>query len=121
MSESIRGIMDVTMDKLRSVVDAETVIGDPIKVDDVTLIPVSKIAFGLASGGSDFASKHTQKDLFGGGGGAGVTITPVAFLVIHNDNVRMMPVYSEMNTVDKAINMAPDILDKVKSLVSKDK
>ncbi|MCQ2450222.1 MAG: GerW family sporulation protein [Clostridia bacterium] len=121
MSESIKGIMDVTMEKLRSVVDAETIIGSPIKVDEVTLIPVSKISFGLASGGSDFPSKHTQNELFGGGGGAGVTISPVAFIVVHNDNVRMMPVYSEMNTFDKAVNMAPELFDKVKSLFNKGK
>ena len=77
MSEnSIKSIMDVTMDKLRAMVDANTIIGDPIVVGDVTLLPVSKVSFGLATGGSDFPSK-TQSGLFGGGGGAGVTIAPV--------------------------------------------
>ena len=71
MSEnSIKSIMDVTMDKLRAMVDANTIIGDPIVVGDVTLLPVSKVSFGLATGGSDFPSK-TQSGLFGGGGGAG--------------------------------------------------
>ena len=82
MSEnSIKSIMDVTMDKLRAMVDANTIIGDPIVVDGVTLIPVSKVSFGLATGGSDFPSK-TQSGLFGGGGGAGVTVSPVAFIAV---------------------------------------
>ena len=77
MSEnSIKSIMDVTMDKLRAMVDANTIIGHPIVVDGVTLIPVSKVSFGLATGGSDFPSK-TQSGLFGGGGGAGVTVSPL--------------------------------------------
>ena len=95
MSEnSIKSIMDVTMDKLRAMVDANTIIGDPIVVGDVTLLPVSKVSFGLATGGSDFPSK-TQSGLFGGGGGAGVTIAPVAFIAVCDGSVKMMPVYNE--------------------------
>ena len=82
MSENnIKSIMDTTMDKLRAMVDANTIIGDPIVVDNITLLPVSKVSFGLATGGSDFPSK-TQAGLFGGGGGAGVTIAPVAFIAV---------------------------------------
>ncbi len=116
MSENnIKGIMDVTMDKLRAMVDADTIIGTPLVVGNITLLPVSRVSFGLATGGSDFASKN-QSGLFGGGGGAGVTINPVAFIAINGENVHMLPVYSEMNTIDKAINMAPELIDKVKSL-----
>lgn len=116
MSENnIKGIMDVTMDKLRAMVDADTIIGTPLVVGNITLLPVSRASFGLATGGSDFASKN-QSGLFGGGGGAGVTINPVAFIAINGENVHMLPVYSEMNTIDKAINMAPELIDKVKSL-----
>ena len=96
-------------------VDADTIIGTPVVVGNVTLVPVSRVSFGLATGGSDFPSKNGQ-ELFGGGGGAGVTVNPVAFICINGDNVHMMPVYSEMNTIDKAINMAPELIDKVKSL-----
>ncbi len=116
MSENnIKTVMDTTMDKLRTMVDADTIIGTPIVVGNVTLLPVSRVSFGLATGGSDFPSKNGQ-ELFGGGGGAGVTVNPVAFICINGDNVHMMPVYSEMNTIDKAINMAPELIDKVKSL-----
>ena len=121
MSEnSIKGIMDITMDKLRAMVDANTIIGDPIVVGDITLIPVSKVSFGVATGGSDFPSK-TQSGLFGGGGGAGVTLSPVAFIAINGQSVKMMPVYNEMTSVDKAISMAPEVLEKAKEIFSKDK
>jgi len=116
MSENnLKSVMDTTMDKLRTMVDADTIIGTPIVVGNVTLLPISRVSFGLATGGSDFPSKSGQ-ELFGGGGGAGVTVNPVAFICINGDNVHMMPVYSEMNTIDKAINMAPELIDKIKSL-----
>ncbi|MBE6810646.1 MAG: sporulation protein YtfJ [Ruminococcaceae bacterium] len=119
MSENgIKTVMDTTMEKLRTMVDADTIIGTPIVVGNITLLPVSRVSFGLATGGSDFPSKSGQQ-LFGGGGGAGVTVNPVAFICINGDNVHMMPVYSEMNTIDKAINMAPELIDKVKSLFNK--
>ena len=119
MSENnLQGIMNITMEKLRAMVDADTIIGTPIAVGDITLIPVSKISFVVASGGSDFPSK-TNKDLFGGGGGAGVTVNPVAFICVNGENVHMMPIYSQMGTIDKAINMAPELIDKVKSLFDK--
>lgn len=120
MSEKIKGIMDTTMDKLHAMVDADTIIGTPVVLGDLTLIPVSKVAFGLATGGSDFPSK-TEKQIFGGGGGAGVTITPVAFIAVNGDNVKMMPIYNELTTIDKAITMAPELLDKVKELFKKEK
>ena len=121
MSEnSIKSIMDVTMDKLRAMVDANTIIGDPIVVDGVTLIPVSKVSFGLVTGGSDFPSK-TQSGLFGGGGGAGVTVSPVAFIAVSEGNVKMMPVYNELSSFDKAFALAPEVLEKAKEVFKKEK
>lgn len=101
-------------------VDANTIIGDPIVVDGVTLIPVSKVSFGLATGGSDFPSK-TQSGLFGGGGGAGVTVSPVAFIAVSEGNVKMMPVYNELSSFDKAFALAPEVLEKVKEVFKKEK
>ena len=119
MSENnIKGIMDTTMDKLHAMVDADTIIGTPIVLGETTLLPVSKVAFGLATGGSDFPSK-SGAGLFGGGGGAGVTITPVAFISVTNGSVKMMPIYNELTTVDKALTMAPELLDKIKELFTK--
>ena len=121
MSEnSIKNIMDVTMDKLRAMVDANTIIGDPIVVGDITLIPVSKVSFGVATGGSDFPSK-TQSGLFGGGGGAGVPVSPVAFIAVSGGNAKKMPVYNELSSAEKAIAMAPEVLEKAKEIFSKDK
>ncbi len=119
MSESkIKGILDTTMEKLRGMVDAEVITGSPIEVGNITLIPVSRVSFGLATGGSDFPSK-TGAELFGGGGGAGVTVVPVAFIVISGDNVKMMPIYNDLTTVEKAISMTPEIIEKAKELLSK--
>ena len=120
MSENnIKGIMDTTMDKLRAMVDADTITGSPIVVGDVTLIPVSRVSFGLATGGSDFPTKTSDKQLFGGGGGAGVTIAPVAFIAIQGGNVKMLPVYNDLTSVEKAISMAPELIDKAKELFPK--
>ena len=119
MSENnIKAIMDTTMEKLRAMVDADVITGTPTVIGDVTLIPVSKVAFGLATGGSDFPSKN-QGQLFGGGGGAGVTVSPVAFIVISGGNVKMLPVYNELTTVEKAVSMAPEIIEKAKELFPK--
>lgn len=121
MSEnSIKSIMEVTMDKLRAMVDADTIVGSPIVSEGITLIPISKVSFGLATGGSDFPSK-SGAGLFGGGGGAGVTVSPVAFIAISDGNVKMLPIYNELSPAEKAINMAPELVSKVKELFGKDK
>lgn len=117
---NIKGIMDTTMDKLRTLVDADTIIGTPIVSGNLTLIPVSKVSFGMATGGSDFPSKN-QNGLFGGGGGAGVSINPIAFIVVNGDYVKMLPINNDSTVIDKAISLAPELLDKVKSLFTKEK
>lgn len=118
MSDKIKGVMDTTMDKLKAMVDADVITGSPKVFGDITLIPVSKVTFGLATGGSDFPTKQ-GKELFGGGGGAGVSVTPIAFIVISGDNVRMMPIYNELTTIEKAVSMAPEIIDKAKDFFNK--
>ena len=122
MSEHpIEGLMDVTLEKIKSMVDSNTIIGNPINMPDGTLIlPVSKVAFGFASGGSDFPSK-TSKQLFGGGGGAGVAISPIAFLVVRGNSVRMLQLADTSNSVDRAIGMMPEMVDKVADLFGKNK
>ncbi|MEG0768436.1 MAG: GerW family sporulation protein [Ruthenibacterium sp.] len=120
MSEHpIQGLMDVTLEKIRSMVDANTIVGNPINMADGTLIlPISKISFGFASGGSDFPSK-TTRELFGGGGGAGMAITPVAFLVVRESGVRMIQLADTSNHVDRAIGMLPEMVDKITALFKK--
>lgn len=117
---AIKGIMDVTMDKIRAMADADTIIGKEIKLDNgIVIIPISKVSFGFASGGSDFPSK-TNKELFGGGAGAGISVTPTAFIVINNNDVRMLQISKKADSTDKAIDMLPDLFDKITALFKKD-
>ncbi len=119
MSEAnIKGIMDVTMEKIRAMVDADTIIGEPMNVDGATILPVSKVSFGLATGGSDFGGKGNPVK-FGGGGGAGVSITPIAFIVVKNGDVKMLQIYKDESSANKAIGMIPELFDKISSLFKK--
>lgn len=116
----IEGMMGVTMEKIRQLVDANTVIGEPITVDGATIIPISRVTFGFASGGSDVGAK-TNKQMFGGGTGAGVSIAPIAFLVISGGNVRTIQLVEHVSPVDSAINALPDLVDRISALIKKDK
>lgn len=120
MSEHpIQGLMGTTMQKIREMVDVNTVVGDPITTPDGTvIIPVSKVGFGFAAGGSDFPSKH-PKDLFGGGSGAGITIQPLAFLVICNGEVKILQMDNSKNTGDRMVSMVPEVIDKIAALFGK--
>ena len=122
MSEHpIQGLMDTTLEKIKQMVDMNTIIGDPIITQDgTTIIPVSKIAYGFASGGSEFGNKQQPENtLFGGGGGAGVTINPVAFIAISHGDVKLLNVSNGTN--EKAIAMVPELVDKISGLFKKDK
>ena len=118
----IQGLMNVTMDKIRQMADSNTIIGKPIKTDDgTTILPVSRISFGFASAGTDFDGKNAaNKDLFGGGSGAGVNIQPVAFLVVKDGCVRTIQLSDGSNTIDRALTMLPDLVDKVSALLKKE-
>ena len=118
----IQGLMGVTLDKIREMVDSNTIIGKPITTEDgITILPVSKVSFGFASGGTDFDGKNpANKDLFGGGSGAGVNIQPVAFLVIKDGCVRTIQLSDTSNTVDRALTMLPELVDKIASMVKKE-
>lgn len=118
MSEHpIQGLMGTTMQKIREMVDVNTIIGDPITVPDGTvIIPVSKVSFGFASGGSDLPTKQ-PKQTFGGGGGAGISIQPLAFLIVSNGNVKLLQM-SSGNTANNALNLVPEVIDKISGLFS---
>ena len=116
----INGLMDSSMHNLKSLVNADTIIGEAIHVQEgITIIPVSKVTFGFASGGSDLPAKENQ--LFGGGAGGGVTVQPIAFLVIQNGQVELMQIQEGRTAAEKAINMVPDVVDKITNLIKKDK
>ena len=118
----IQSLMSVTMDKIRQMTDSNTIIGKPITTEDgTTILPVSKVSFGFASAGTDFDGKNAaNKDLFGGGSGAGVNIQPVAFLVIKDGCVRTIQLSEGGNTLDRALTMVPELIEKVSALLKKD-
>ena len=122
MSEKSAGaILSSTIEKIRDLVDTSTIIGEPIYAEGgVTIIPVSKVTYGFASGGADFPSKN-NKELFGGGGGAGVTITPVAFLVISDGEVTLKHITAYDNAAERVVNLVPEMFDKVTGFVNKAK
>lgn len=121
----LNDLMGATMDKIRTMVDVNTIVGQPIAAGEVTIIPVSKVSFGFASGGSDFSTKSQKSDAdnsFGGGSGAGVNIVPIAFLVIRGENVRILPVAPPADgTVDRIVDMLPELVDKVTNYLDKQK
>lgn len=122
----IHDLMATTMQKIREMVDVNTIVGQPITTPEgVTLIPVSKLSFGFASGGSDFVSKNQKAgddNTFGGGSGAGVNISPVAFLIVKGDSVRLLSVDPPAaTTVDRVIEAVPQVVDKVTDFLEKKK
>jgi sporulation protein YtfJ len=122
MDHPINALMDTTMDKIKEMVDVNTIIGDPITSPDGTIIiPVSKVSYGFASGGSDFPTKKENKDCFGGGSGAGVTIQPIAFLTVFRGDVKLIPVEKYEGAADRVVGMMPELVDKVSALFKKDK
>ncbi len=118
--QSASGILGTTIEKIKDLVDTSTVIGEPIKINDkITVIPISKVTYGFASGGSDFPSKNA-KELFGGAGGAGITVSPVAFLVVNDDMVTIKSISVDGDgPIEKVANAVPDVINTVTSLVNK--
>ena len=119
----VNGLMAETMEKIRSMVDVNTIIGDPIVTHDgTTLIPISKVTFGFGSGGSDFKPRNSSDSAplcFGGGGGASVSISPVAFLIVSEGNARILPVNMPAdNSTDRLIEMIPDAVNGIQNFVS---
>ena len=121
MSKTLPNMLENTVAKIREMVDVNSVIGNPITTPDgVTIIPISKVSVGFGGGGSDFVSKNVNKheNPFGGGAGGGVKITPVAFLIVKDGNVRMMPVAAPANTTaDRIVEQVPDLLDKLAGFI----
>lgn len=118
---TIEGLMGVTMEKIKEMADVDTIIGEPIKIDGgIVIIPISKVSYGFAAGGSDLPTK-VPSDLFGGGGGAGITIQPLGFLVVSNGEVKLLQMSMNASSQNAIINMVPEVFDKISSLFSKEK
>ena len=132
----IQGLMTTAMESIKDMVDVNTIVGDAVQSPDGTvIIPISKVTFGFAAGGSEFKGESVQEDAdseeseseseraggrlpFGGGSGAGVSIAPVAFLVVNKDNIRLLPV--DFNTsLDKVLEFIPDIVEKLNDTIKK--
>ena len=118
MSNSVPNMMEGMLHKIREMIDANTVMGTPVTTPDgTTIIPISKVSIGFGGGGSDFATNKGGNP-FGGGAGGGVKVTPVAFIVVSEGNVRMLPVAQAANTTaDRLVEMIPDTLDKVSAVI----
>ena len=119
----ISELMETTMQKVREMIDVNTIVGEPITtVDGITLIPVSKLSFGFAGGGSDFSKKQEPHDAFGGGIGAGVNIIPVAFIVVKGESIKLLHVAPPAaSTIDRIIETVPEVIDKVTDFIDKRK
>lgn len=124
-SHPIENLMKTTMENLKDMIDVNTIVGDAVESKDGSLIiPISRVSFGFASGGSEFNcqnSENSNSDYpFGGGSGAGVTVKPVAFLVIKDDSIKLLSL-DQKNTYDKLIDSVPQVMDFIKSMCSKEK
>ena len=118
MDSKVKGLMGDSFENLRTLIDVNTIIGDPITTPDGTvIIPVSKVTFGYGMGGSDLPTD--KREAFGGATAGGVTIQPIAFLVIRDGNVQLVQLASENNTAERAMNLVPDVVDKISGLFSK--
>lgn len=114
MAHPIEGIMGVSMENIHQMVDVNTIIGDPIAKGDTTIIPISKVSFGFASGGSDLPTQAAEK--FAGGAGAGVTVKPVAFIVIKADgDVKLLELGGKGSPLDGIMESLPGFLEKIKA------
>ncbi len=121
MDTKVKDLVTSAMGKIHEMTDANTIMGDPLNLDNgVTIIPVSKVSYGFASGGSDIPSK-SEKELFGGGSGAGITITPMGFLVVSGGDVQLLQMNLDVSASSAIVNMVPDVFNKVASLFKKDK
>lgn len=128
----IENLMASAMTNIKQMIDVDTIIGKPINSENgITIIPISKVTFGFAAGGSEFKSEAVNEYSkiedeesilyrlpFGGGSGAGANIQPVAFLIVQNDNVKLMPI-EYCSTIDKIADCVPDIINKINDFINK--
>lgn len=131
MEHPIESLMITAMNSIQDMIDVNTIIGEPIESKNVTIIPISKVSLGFAAGGSEFKgetiNEYTKKAEseeiqyrlpFGGGSGAGVCISPVAFLVIQEDSVKLLPT-DHISSIDKLLDYVPDLIEKVSKMIDK--
>lgn len=126
MEHPIEGLMKTTLDNLKQMIDVNTIVGDAVETQDGTvIIPISKVSIGFISGGTEFKEEATKGDEnkkmpFGGGSGAGVSLQPVAFLVVKQDYVRLLPV-AQAGSIERIIDNIPEFIEEIVALFKKDK
>ena len=120
MAHYLGELTESSMKNLQTLIDSNSVIGKEVITPDGTVIlPVSRVSFGFGTGGGDLPA--TQKELFGGGTGGGVSITPLAFLIVKNGDVKLLQVQSYSNTADRVVGRVPEVVDKVSGLINSKK
>ena len=127
----IDGLMLTAMESIRSMIDVNTIIGEPMEItNDITIIPISKVGFGLASGGSEFKDEalegylrkqNSEEEIqyrlpFGGGAGVGASVSPIAFIIVQSGTVKLMPI-EHNNSFDKILDYVPDLFEKVNEVI----
>ncbi|KMK74533.1 GerW family sporulation protein [Alkalihalobacillus pseudalcaliphilus] len=122
----IQGLMKTAMENIKEMVDVNTIIGDPVETPDGSVImPVSKVGFGFAAGGSEFAvdghHDDTQSHPFGGGSGGGVSITPMAFLIVNSHGVKMVHLDNSTHLYERLLDFAPQVIEKIQEMLHLDK
>ncbi|QAY66203.1 GerW family sporulation protein [Paenibacillus protaetiae] len=131
MSEHpIQGLMQTAMENIKEMVDVNTIVGDPVQTPDGSVImPISKVGFGFVAGGSDIRfdgsashmhgsdGSHDSAAPFGGGSGGGVSITPIAFLVVGSQGVKVVPLDNQTHLMERVIDSAPHVFDKIQSMI----
>lgn len=115
MAKEVQELLGISMEKLREMVSADTVVGSPLVIDGVTLIPVSRITCGLVGGGAD---QLTANAAFAGGSGAGINVVPLAFIVVRDGQVTVQPIKSHPDVLDSAISMIPGTVDKLVGMIN---
>lgn len=121
MDTKVKDLISSAIGRIHELSDADTVIGDPIRVDgNITIIPVSKVSYGFAAGGSDLPSKN-EKEIFGGGSGGGVSIQPLAFIVVSDGDVKLLELGSGSTPANAIISAVPELFAKIQSMFSKKK
>lgn len=128
MSEHpIQGLMKTAMENIKEMVDVNTIVGDPVETPDGVILPISKVGFGFAAGGSEFSTDNKSKPEanpmnaqvelpFGGGSGGGISITPIAFLVVGSMGVKVVPLDNQTHIIERLIDATPQMVDKIQSM-----
>lgn len=114
--------MKTALENIKEMIDVNTIVGDAVEAPDGSVIlPVSKVGFGFAAGGSEFESSDASHVPFGGGSGGGISIQPVAFLVVNNEGVRLLSLDNSTHLYERALDLAPQVLDKIQQMLQQDR